>query len=86
MAFPSTSDTKNSSEVEYFKHYIVPEKLDQRINNLKILASPIFTYEELEEELNRSFKKMNDLEDKIFKLQYENQLLKEKLALLSKNS
>jgi hypothetical protein len=86
MAFPSITETKNNSEVEYFKHYIVPEKLDQRISNLKILASPIFTYDELEEELNKSFKKINELEDKLFKLKYENQILKEKIETISKNS
>lgn len=72
----------NYNEVEYWTNTVASKNMDKRINDFKNIGSPIFTYDELDNEFKLALKKISDLEERIFKLENENRKLKETIEIL----
>jgi len=83
MAF---SIPQKNKDYDYWTNAVASKNMDKRIDEFRTLGNPIFTYDELDNELHIALKKISELEAKIFKLQYENEQLKKQIEITTEIS
>lgn len=62
----------NNEELDNWNNIVLSKKMDQRIKEFKKIGTPIFTYDELDNELSAALARIKELETQVFKLKKEN--------------